>query len=126
SLLLAFGAGFLAWFLSGKFSIEYEYILTNGEMDIDKITAKRKRKRTLSFKCSDVERMGKYSSGKYIGGNFSKTFVFCNLDENALFAIMRHDKLGNIMIVISPDDRISEGLAKFLPRQVAKDAFSGN
>ena len=31
------------------FFIEYEYIITNGSMDIDKIIAKNSRKRLLSF-----------------------------------------------------------------------------
>lgn len=38
-----------------SFNVEYEYSVTNGEMDIDKITAKRKRKKFVSLKLKDVE-----------------------------------------------------------------------
>ena len=37
SLLLAAGALFGAYKLSVRFNVEYEYIVTNGTMDIDKI-----------------------------------------------------------------------------------------
>ena len=40
SLLLAAGALFGAYKLSVRFNVEYEYIVTNGTMDIDKIINK--------------------------------------------------------------------------------------
>lgn len=47
---------FIAYRITTSFDIEFEYILTNGELDIDKITHKRRRKRLLtvhskSFTC---------------------------------------------------------------------------
>ena len=37
--LIGFGAVFGAWYLITSMNVEYEYILTNGEMDVDKIVA---------------------------------------------------------------------------------------
>ena len=37
-------------------NIEYEYIVTNGDLDIDKIIARRKRKRIFSANCKDFLR----------------------------------------------------------------------
>ena len=45
SLLLAAGALFGAYKLCTRFNLEYEYIVTNGTMDIDKIINKSSRKR---------------------------------------------------------------------------------
>lgn len=36
-LCLIAGGIYGAWYLMGTFKVEYEYIVTNGEMDIDKI-----------------------------------------------------------------------------------------
>ena len=44
SLLLAAGALFGAYKLCTRFNLEYEYIVTNGTMDIDKIINKSSRK----------------------------------------------------------------------------------
>jgi len=49
----AFGAFYLMSFLS----VEYEYIFTNGELDIDIIYNKSRRKRQLSTKVNDFEIM---------------------------------------------------------------------
>lgn len=124
-IALIFGAGYLGWFLSSKFNIEYEYILTNGEMDIDKITAKRKRKRILNFKCANIERMGKYRPAEHANGSYTSTYVICNVDENSFFAVIRQEK-GLILVIFSPNEKIIDGMKKFLPRQVSRDAFDGN
>ena len=51
-----------AYKLYSMLSIEYEYIITNYVMDIDKITSKSSRKRVSSFDLTAVERIEKYRS----------------------------------------------------------------
>ena len=46
---------------TGLLNVEYEYILTNGVMDIDRITNKSTRKRLMSFEVSHVTRLEKYN-----------------------------------------------------------------
>lgn len=43
-----------AYLLIGMQNIEYEYLLTNSEIDIDKIMSKRGRKRIVSFDFKEV------------------------------------------------------------------------
>ena len=45
-VILAVGVGY--YFLNKQFEIEYEYILTNDELDVDKIIARERRKHLLS------------------------------------------------------------------------------
>ena len=47
SLLLVGLVFYGGYYLMTGIDTEYEYILTNGDLDIDKITGKRKRKRLL-------------------------------------------------------------------------------
>lgn len=54
-LFLAAGLGYGAWFLLGQRNIEFEYALTNGELDIDKIVARRRRKRVFSAHGKEFE-----------------------------------------------------------------------
>ena len=42
---------YVAYRINTSFDVEYEYILTNGELDIDKITNKRRRKRLMTIHC---------------------------------------------------------------------------
>lgn len=63
SFLLIAGALFGAFKLSCRFNVEYEYIVTNGTMDIDKIINKSSRKRVLSFELATVSRLEKFNQG---------------------------------------------------------------
>ena len=62
NLLVIAGIIFGAFKLSTRFNVEYEYIVTNGTMDIDKIVNKSSRKRMASFELSGVSRLEKFNS----------------------------------------------------------------
>lgn len=55
-LLVVAGIFFLVFYLIKRTDIEFEYILTNKELDIDRITAKSRRKRvyTIDFSAVDI------------------------------------------------------------------------
>ena len=55
-VLIAF-AWYGAYLLMSMQNIEYEYILTNSEIDIDKIMSKKARKRIARFDCGRAERV---------------------------------------------------------------------
>ena len=42
---------YLAYRISSTYDVEFEYILTNGELDVDKITHKKRRKRLMTIHC---------------------------------------------------------------------------
>lgn len=52
--LLFFGV----WLLHKKLSVEYEYILTNDELDVDRIVAKRSRKRLVTVSVKNFDEFG--------------------------------------------------------------------
>ena len=122
-LFIPIGAIGIFWgalFLSRKLNIEYEYILTNGDLDIDKITAKRDRRRILALKCADIEKIGKYKGEELHG----KKFVCCNPGDNAYYIIAREKDEGVVCLVFAPDERMKEAIKKFVPRIIQRDAFS--
>ena len=123
-LLFVAGAIFGAYKLSGFFSIEYEYIITNGEMDIDKIIAKSSRKRMANFNLAKVETVEKFNIAAKPAGNFEKTVIACNGDEdNAYYMIVSEEGKGRTLIVFAPDDRIKGAIVKFIPKFIANSAF---
>jgi hypothetical protein len=56
-LIITAAAGFGAWWVMSFLNIEYEYIFTNGELDIDVIYNRARRKRVLSVNMKEVELM---------------------------------------------------------------------
>ena len=54
-LIAAIALGVLAYFKMPGLDLEFEYLYVNGELDIDKIMSKVKRKRVGSFDISKAE-----------------------------------------------------------------------
>ena len=71
TILLAAGSLYGGYILITNMSVEYEYIVTNGEMDIDKIIAKRRRKRLITVNARTFERFGPFKESDHAGETYS-------------------------------------------------------
>lgn len=97
--IIAGGLGVLFFFLRQKEYVEYEYVFTNGDVDIDIIMAAKKRKRLVSFDIKSVIAMapvGSYSldgapKGKkliaYPKNNKEKVFITIVNKDNAVIEV---------------------------------------
>lgn len=116
--------GYFAFKLTKKFSIEYEYIITNGCFDVDKIIARSSRKRMMTFEISTVEAIEKFNPNAMPTRDFKEKLVACNPDDpNAYYMIMSEDGKGTRLLVFAPDERIKGAVKKFLPKYIANSAF---
>ena len=126
-LIAAFGVGYGTFRYTSGQNIEFEYSVTNGEVDIDKIIAQRKRKRLITIDCKAIDAFGVYDPMKHTNTNYDKRMLACNLDaEKLYYFVTRYKEFGRVLVVVEPDERILSALKKYVPRQVAYDAFSGN
>ena len=124
TLLLIVGILYGAYKLSSMLNSEYEYIITNGTMDVDKIINKSSRKRMLSFELSGVTRLEKYNPSLLSGIDTKKLVFACNAnDPNAYFLVSEKEGKGATYLVFSPDDRIKSGCSKFIPKFIVNSVF---
>lgn len=113
-----------AYTLTGMTNIEYEYIITNGTMDIDKIINKSSRKRIASFELSQVSRLEKFSSEKIVNIDKKYLVVACNQnDPQAYYMICEREGKGALHVVFAPEERIKGAVLKFVPKFIANNAF---
>lgn len=121
ALLLLFGVFYGGYYLITGLDVEYEYIVTNGEIDIDKIVAKRKRSRLITGKASTFEAFGKYETAPDAGNRTVVQAVGRSLsgsDTTVWYADFNHPSAGNVRIIFSAEDKVIEALKPFLPRQL--------
>ena len=124
SLLLAAGALFGAHKLCTRFNLEYEYIVTNGTMDIDKIINKSSRKRILSFELATVSRIEKFNPAQLSGVNAKELFITCNQDDpGAYLMVSAAEGNGTSYLVFAPDERVRSAIVKFVPKFISNSAF---
>ena len=114
-LLVVCAVAYGAYFLITGMNVEYEYSVTNGELDVDKIIAKRKRKHMLTVKISDFETFGLESEAKF--DNTVTTFLVGGGDEEHYYAAdFQHESLGRVRLVFSPNERVLEAIRSSLKR----------
>lgn len=124
SLLLIAGVLYGTYKLSGFFNIEYEYIVTNGTMDIDKIINKSSRKRMLSFELQTVSRIEKYNPALLNSVNSKDVLIACNTDDKDAYLIVSSaEGKGTKYLVFAPDERVRGAITKFVPKFISNSAF---
>ncbi len=121
-LLLAAAAFFCAWYMCGQLNNEFEYIITNREIDIDRIVNKKKRMRMANFDCSDIENIEKYDPNKHFSKRPDGKNVYfgCTPDEDSLAFTVRHPKKGFYILVLSPNEEFRNAVRKYVAYDLKK------
>lgn len=124
SLLFAAGALSARTSCRVRFNVEYEYIVTNGTMDIDKIINKSSRKRILSFELATVSRIEKFNPAQISSVNAKELFITCNADDPAAYLMVSSTEgKGTSYLVFAPDERVRSAIVKFVPKFISNSAF---
>ena len=122
AFLLTIGIVVGSYYLVMSFNIEYEYILTNGELDIDCIRNRSKRKRliTVSVKTFDVlAPVGKPELSAEERATFTRVIdasSYCN-SGYAYFAVFSKDGQ-KIKLIFEPDEQMLEKIRIYIPNNV--------
>lgn len=125
-LVIALAIYWVVHYVFGLFKLEFEYIVTNGDMDVDKIIAKRKRKRLATINFRNIEIMAP------VNGAHKKEFnemtyqkkidASISADEkNTYFIIGHSEKHGIVKLIFNPDERIIKTAKTFASRKVFTD-----
>ena len=106
------------WKLITSFFVEYEYILTNFDLDIDKIINQAKRKRLCTIDLHTATEYGKVGEGFSVGED--ETLVkasACNPELDDYFLRFEHKSLGKAVLVYTPSIEILEMIHSVCPRK---------
>lgn len=122
AFLAIFGVFYGAYKWSCVFSTEYEYIITNGTLDIDKITNKSSRKRVLSLELGQVSRLEKYNPHMLNSLNSKDVVIACNPTDEAYLTVAEGEGKAKYL-VFAPDERLRGAMEKFVPKFIANSAF---
>jgi hypothetical protein len=123
--LVAVGAIYGAYFLVSSMSVEYEYSVTNGDLDIDQITAQRRRKRLVSVSCKEVEAFGHYKPEEHQNKTYQTKIMACDTPANPelWYCVVRLKQSGTTLVVFNASPKMLEGMKRFLPRPIMHEAF---
>ena len=109
-----------AYLLIKNFDVEYEYICTNGDLDIDKITAKSRRKRLISVDLKNVLDFGSLND-KSLNKDYSIIDATSGESEDESYFLQFKDtKYGMCNVLITPDEDMLEVIKTYLPRTIRR------
>ena len=110
----------LAYRVCQNFFVEYEYIITANDLDIDKIVARNRRNRLITADLRQVSALKKYNPDQKTPDNINRVLYCCEKnDENALCLLVHHQNKGNVMIVFAPNQKMIDAIKQKLPMGVS-------
>ena len=125
-LLLIAAVWYLIIYLLNSFKVEYEYIVTNNELDIDKVLAKKGRKHLVTVDIHNAELMARIDDPEFNSVyknppegvkvlNYSAMsdtgftyFIDCTVDEK------------HAIVLFQPTQKMVEALWRYNPRAVKR------
>ena len=121
-LIAAIALGVLAYFKMPGLDLEFEYLYVNGELDIDKIMSKVKRKRVGSFDISKAEMVAPVKSHEldYYRQSKDMKVVDCSSGEDHanVYGMVIKDEKGMKLVLFEPNQEILDDMRSIAPRKV--------
>jgi uncharacterized membrane protein len=121
-ILIIAGVGYGVYFLFKRFDIEYEYILTNDELDVDKVIARESRKHLLTVRVTDFEILAPMT--EEYKNEYSQTSIMKKIDVSSsakspkrMFAVYGAGK-DRTLLIFEPPQKMLNGIKTFIPRRV--------
>ena len=116
--------GFLAYyFILPNFDLEYEYLYVGGDIDIDKIMAKRKRKRVASYSKDNLEVMAPTGSdhlSDYLKDKKVKDYTSAD-PQAKTWTLVYGGEQGSEAVCLELTNEIAQDMRRFAPRKVFFD-----
>lgn len=115
-------------FLVKMRTVEFEYVLTNDQLDIDQITAKSRRKHLFTLDVRQIELLAPMIEDfkdEFYKGEFKKT-IDCGTHPRApgrWFIVFHDDREGRVRLIFEPNGKMVKNIALFSPRKVVGLAY---
>jgi len=107
----------VAWLGSRYTVVEYEYSFVNGELDIDQILGKRRRKNVLSVNCKTIKTFEQYKGDEFDRRNNKIVDAARSLGsaDNWVITTGIFDN-GQEYLIFSPSERMIEAIRQYMPK----------
>ncbi len=127
----AAGAAFetyLCWYVITCLDREYEYEVTNNNLQIDKIMSKRRRKKILCVDINKIEGFDKLSENRLNADRCDKVFQLGTYEDDPeqYRFIVQTNKYGRVMVVFAPNEKTLNAIKLYLKPEVKISLIKAN
>ncbi len=119
---------YFCWYVITGLDREYEYEVTNNNLQIDKIMAKRRRKKILSIDINKIEGFDKLSENRLNADRCDKVLQLGTYDDDpAQYRfIVQTNKYGKVMVVFAPNQKTLNAIKLYLKPEVKISLIKAN
>ncbi|MBQ6894005.1 MAG: hypothetical protein IJN40_00760 [Clostridia bacterium] len=113
---------YIAYRINTSFDVEYEYILTNGELDVDKITNKKRRKRLMTIHCKSFTAFAKVGDEEFLSeenGEFARV-IDASAKSSSIedYYAVFYKNGQKIKLIFNPTQKMIDSFRMYAPRVV--------
>lgn len=123
-LIAAVALGIVTYLMIPRFDLEYEYLYVNGEIDIDKIMGKQKRKRCASYDIENMEIMAPSNShalDSYKNNSDIRVKDYTSLDPQASsYSLVFNQEKQRELVKLELNERVVQEIRRIAPRKVCQ------
>lgn len=115
------GGGYGVFMLYVHQNVEFEYIVTNGDIDVDRIVGRRTRKRIVSVAGRKIETFEPYKAEAVAARHYDRVVMAASSETaNGLWIFSyRSKKNGHTVVIFEPNDKVKQELLSGLSRPLA-------
>lgn len=113
---------FIAYKIIVSMNVEYEYSVTNGDIDVDRVISKKRRKRMVSVKLRNVEYFAPFE-GEHIRVAEDTSIrriidASSSLDAPRLHFVIYYNNSEKTLLLFEPTDEMIENFSHYVPRSL--------
>ena len=118
--LLMVGVGYGAYILITSFNTEFEYVLVNNEIDVDKIINQRKRKRLTTINVKSIEEFGVFKNSRVASrhienGSVKKIYACTDKNDDGVYYALYSERESKMLILFNPHQKMVDEIIKKNP-----------
>lgn len=120
-VIIAGITGYLTYLLALNCDLEYEYIFVKGELDIDKIMGKQKRKRCAVLDMEQIDVIapeGSYALDAFKNDNYKKMDFSSGIADHKKYVIYGNYKNEKVCVLFEPNEKMLQDMRNSSPRKV--------
>lgn len=129
AICAAFFAIYASYYLVTGLYKEFEYAVTNSNITIDKVIAKRNRKRVISVDIKRFNTLKKFKDSDFDKKNYHKIFnASITPDGDDVYGAEMHlDKFGGeCLLLFSPSEKTMDAMKPYLKNTIKAEIFKNN
>lgn len=113
------------WFFITSLNVDYEYAFLSSVLRIDKVIAKRRRRKMLKIDVSKFEDFFPYSDKEMSSRKFKKIYRACGheFSEDNYVACFHADARGNCALIFTPNEEFINGMKPYFSADLKKKLF---